>query len=75
VPADVDELITFYRFRDFAHFLDVCELVSDLVRSLEDLVTLVAGLAGDMTVQGTVHAEVTVSFAPDALKRKVACAP
>jgi aminodeoxyfutalosine deaminase len=48
VPADTDQLSAFYRFRDFAHFIDVYELVSDLVRDPEDLVTLVAGLAGDM---------------------------
>lgn len=61
VPADVDELIAFYRFRDFAHFLDVYNLVSDLVRNPEDLVTLVAGLAQDMIAQGTIYAEVTVT--------------
>jgi hypothetical protein len=32
VPADTDQLSAFYRFRDFAHFIDVYELVSDLVR-------------------------------------------
>jgi aminodeoxyfutalosine deaminase len=61
VPADVDELIAFYRFRDFAHFLDVYELVSDLLRTPEDLVTLVEGVAGDMAAQGTIYAEVTVT--------------
>ncbi len=61
VPADADELSAFYKFRDFAHFIDVYQLVSDLVRSPEDLVTLVAGLAGDMTAQGTIYAEVTVT--------------
>ena len=61
VPADAGELAAFYRFRDFAHFLDVYKLVSDLVRSPEDVVTLVAGMAGDMAGQGTVYAEVTVT--------------
>ncbi len=61
VPADVDELMAFFRFRDFAHFLQVYNLVSDLVRSPEDVVTLVDGLAGDMAAQGTVYAEVTVT--------------
>jgi len=28
VPADADELITFYRFRDFAHFLAVLGAVA-----------------------------------------------
>lgn len=53
VPADADELTAFYRFRDFAHFLDVYQLVSDLVRSPEDVVTLVAGMTEDMAGQGT----------------------
>jgi aminodeoxyfutalosine deaminase len=61
VPADVGELSAFYRFRDFAHFLDVYKLVSDVVRGPEDVVTLVAGMAGDMAAQGTVYAEVTVT--------------
>jgi aminodeoxyfutalosine deaminase len=61
VPADVGTLSAFYAFRDFAHFIDVYELVSDLVRSPEDLVTLVTGLAGDMIEQGTLYAEVTVT--------------
>src|ERR1700691_1921269 len=61
VPADAGQLAAFYKFRDFAHFLDVYKLVSDLVRSPEDVVTLVAGMAGDMAAQGTVYAEVTVT--------------
>ena len=61
VPADAGELSAFYRFRDFAHFLDVYRLVSDLVRRPEDVVTLVAGMAEDMARQGTVYAEVTVT--------------
>ena len=61
VPAALGELAAFYRFRDFAHFLDVYELVSDLVRTPEDLVTLVEGLARDMAAQGTIYAEVTVT--------------
>jgi len=61
VPASADELSAFYKFRDFAHFIDVYQLVSDLVRSPEDLVTLVVGLAGDMAAQGTLYAEVTVT--------------
>src|SRR6202050_4754132 len=61
VPADAGQLAAFYKFRDFAHFLDVYKLVSDLVRSPEDVVTLVAGMAEDMAGQGTVYAEVTVT--------------
>jgi aminodeoxyfutalosine deaminase len=61
VPTDVDKLQTFFRFRDFTHFLDVYSAVSDLVRNPADVVTLVDGLAADMTVQGTIYAEVTVT--------------
>lgn len=61
VPADVDELRTFFAFRDFAHFLAVYTAVSTLVRTPEDVVTLVAGLATDMKAQGTAYAEVTVT--------------
>jgi aminodeoxyfutalosine deaminase len=61
VPADAGELSAFYVFRDFNHFIDVYELVSDLVRNPEDLVTLVDGLAADMIAQGTLYAEVTVT--------------
>jgi len=61
VPADASELSAFYTFRDFPHFLDVYKLVSDLVRSPEDVVTLVARMAEDMAGQGTVYAEVTVT--------------
>src|ERR1700733_11978861 len=60
VPADAGELAAFYRFRDFAHFLDVYKLVSDLVRSPEDVVTLVGGMAEDMAGQGKGHRAETV---------------
>lgn len=61
VPADLDGLKAFYEFRDFAHFIEVYTAVSQLVRSPDDIVTLVAGLAGDMRAQGTAYAEVTVT--------------
>jgi aminodeoxyfutalosine deaminase len=59
VPAD--GLREFFAFRDFAHFLRVYTVVSALVRTPGDIVTLVAGLAEDMRAQGTVYAEVTVT--------------
>jgi aminodeoxyfutalosine deaminase len=61
VPADVARLRSFYAFRDFPHFLDVYRAVSGLLRTPDDLVTLVAGLAADMRAQGTRYAEVTVT--------------
>jgi aminodeoxyfutalosine deaminase len=61
VPADVGELRKFFAFRDFAHFLRVYTAVSGLVRTPDDIVTLVRGLAVDMRAQGTAYAEVTVT--------------
>ncbi|HUB40048.1 MAG TPA: adenosine deaminase [Streptosporangiaceae bacterium] len=61
VPADAGELTAFFAFRDFAHFLAVYTAVSNLVRSPEDIVALVSGLAADMRSQGTAYAEVTVT--------------
>jgi aminodeoxyfutalosine deaminase len=61
VPADPARLKAFFAFRDFAHFIQVYTAVSQLVRSPDDIVTLVAGLAADMRAQGTAYAEVTVT--------------
>ena len=61
VPQQTGELIDYFRFRDFSHFLNVYTAVSTLVRSQEDVVILVDGLAADMRAQGTVYAEVTVT--------------
>lgn len=61
VPADASELTALFEFRDFAHFLEVYTAVSDLIRSPEDVVALVFGLAADMRAQGTAYAEVTVT--------------
>jgi aminodeoxyfutalosine deaminase len=61
VPADADQLKKFFAFRDFTHFLRVYTAVSDLIRTPEDVVTLVTGLAADMQAQGTAYAEVTVT--------------
>jgi aminodeoxyfutalosine deaminase len=61
VPADADQLAAFFAFRDFTHFLKVYTAVSELIRTAEDLVTLVTGLAADMRAQGTAYAEVTVT--------------
>jgi aminodeoxyfutalosine deaminase len=61
VPTDPEELRDFYRFRDFAHFLDVYRSVNSLVRTSEDVVTLVDGLAADLAAQNVRYAEVTVT--------------
>lgn len=61
VPAELEALRSFYVFRDFDHFLRVYTAVSNLIRSPEDIVTLVTGLADDLAQQGTPYAEVTVT--------------
>jgi aminodeoxyfutalosine deaminase len=61
VPSDADQLTAFFAFQDFVHFIDVYTAVSGLIRTPEDVVTLVAGLAADMRAQGTAYAEVTVT--------------
>jgi aminodeoxyfutalosine deaminase len=61
VPADADQLMAFFAYRNFAHFLKVYTAVSDLIRTPEDIVSLVTGLAAEMRTQGTGYAEVTVT--------------
>ena len=61
VPADPAGLNEFFAFGGFAHFIEVYTAVSELVRSPDDIVTLVAGLAAGMRAQGTAYAEVTVT--------------
>lgn len=61
VPEDVIELRHFFAFRDFMHFLEVYGAVSSLVREPEDVVTLVRGLASDLSAHGIGYAEVTVT--------------
>ncbi|GAA4007252.1 adenosine deaminase [Allokutzneria multivorans] len=61
VPTDEAQLQDFYVFRDFAHFIDVILAVSALVRTGEDVVTLVTGLARDLAQCTVRYAEVTVT--------------
>jgi aminodeoxyfutalosine deaminase len=61
VPASEEALRRFYAFRDFAHFLDVYTAVTMLVRTPDDVVTIVTGLAGDLDAQVVRYAEVTVT--------------
>jgi aminodeoxyfutalosine deaminase len=59
VPADPDALREFYRFRDFAHFIEVYLAVVDLVRTPEDVRTLTYEVAADMAGQNIRYAELT----------------
>jgi len=64
VPADPAEVAAFYDFRDFAHFLQVYLQVVDLVRTPEDLWTLIYGVGGDLAAQQVRYAELTVTPQP-----------
>lgn len=61
VPADERELRAFYEFRDFPHFAEVYESVSSLVRTPEDVGTLVLGTARDLAAQNVRYVELTVT--------------
>ena len=60
VPIDLDELRSFYEFRDFAHFVEVYLAVVDLVRTPEDIRYLTYEIAREMaTEQQLRYAELT----------------
>ena len=60
VPRTGEKLRDFYEYRDFPHFIDVYEAVTDLVTEQEDLATLVTGVAGDLASQNVRYAEIQV---------------
>ncbi|TQS26179.1 adenosine deaminase [Microbispora sp. KK1-11] len=64
VPADPAQVAAFYDFRDFSHFLQVYPQIVDLVRTPEDLWTLVHGVGGDLAAQQVRYAELTVTPQP-----------
>lgn len=59
VPADPEQLRSFFEFRDFAHFIDVYLAVVDLVRTAEDVRMLTYEVARDMAAQNLRYAELT----------------
>ncbi|MFD0689447.1 adenosine deaminase [Actinomadura fibrosa] len=61
VPVNEHELRAFYTFRDFAHFAEVYLAVADLVRTPEDVATLVLGTARDLAAQNVRYVELTVT--------------
>jgi aminodeoxyfutalosine deaminase len=61
LPTERDALMAFYRFTDFAHFIEVYIAVNRLVRSPDDVRALVIGLARDLGAQQVRYAEVTVT--------------
>jgi aminodeoxyfutalosine deaminase len=73
VPTDPAELEAFYRFRDFAHFIEVYLATVDLLRTPEDIRMLTYEVARDMAGQQVRYAELTVtpftSVRPDDAER------
>ena len=61
VPSDLDELREYYRFRDFAHFIEVYLAVVDLIREPEDVRLLTYEVARDMAAQNVRYAELTLT--------------
>ncbi len=61
VPSDPEELREFYKFRDFAHFIEVYLAVVDLVRDPEDVRLLTYEVARDMAAQNIRYAELTLT--------------
>lgn len=61
VPTDEADLTAFYNFTDFAHFIEVYISVNNLVRSADDVRSLVEGLGRDLVAVGVRYAEVTVT--------------
>jgi aminodeoxyfutalosine deaminase len=64
LPAtDVDGLRQFYRFRDFAHFLDVYVTITDCLRTPEDYQLIAHEFGSDCARQNIRYAEVTFTIA------------
>ncbi|WP_157247616.1 adenosine deaminase [Nonomuraea typhae] len=61
VPVNEEELRAFYTFTDFPHFARVYRAVNSLVRTPEDIATLVVGLARDLGAQNARYAELQVT--------------
>nr|WP_308199253.1 adenosine deaminase [Saccharothrix sp. S26] len=61
VPTDEADLLRFYEFTDFGHFIDVYAAVNDLVTTGDDVAALVLGLAEEQARRNVRYAEVTVS--------------
>jgi aminodeoxyfutalosine deaminase len=61
VPTEPAALEEFYRFRDFAHFIEVYLATVDLVRTPDDVRMLTHEVARDMAGQQIRYAELTVT--------------
>ncbi|MBF6331908.1 adenosine deaminase [Nocardia transvalensis] len=61
VPADPAELGRYFRFTDFAHFIEVYTAVNKLVTSGSDVLALVVDLGAQLAANNVRYAEVTVT--------------
>ncbi|MFJ6699258.1 adenosine deaminase [Streptomyces sp. NPDC091272] len=61
VPGDPAALTEFFKFRDFAHFVQVYLAVVDVIRTPEDVRLLTYEVARDMARQNIRYAELTVT--------------
>lgn len=61
VPTSAADIADWYEFTDFDHFIEVYAKVSSLVRSGEDIATLIAGSAQDLSAQNVRYAEMTIT--------------
>src|SRR5690348_10349807 len=61
VPTEANALAEFYRFTDFAHFLQIYSRVNLLVRTGADVVTLLDGMARQLAASRVRWAEVQVT--------------
>ncbi|HEY5979402.1 MAG TPA: adenosine deaminase [Microlunatus sp.] len=61
VPADPEQLAEYFRFRDFAHFIEIYLSVVDLIRTGEDVRLLTYEVAAEMASQHIRYAELTVT--------------
>jgi aminodeoxyfutalosine deaminase len=64
VPATVGGLREFYVFSDFAHFLNVYRVVSQLLRTPEDIAELVRGVGRNLAAQHVRYVELQVAPYP-----------
>ncbi|MDG4824365.1 adenosine deaminase [Asanoa sp. WMMD1127] len=61
VPTDIDELASYFEFRDFGHFIEVYLSVVDLIREPEDVRILTYEVARELARQQVRYAELTVT--------------
>lgn len=61
VPTDPAELVDYFTFTDFGHFIEVYLSVVDLIRSAEDVRMLTYEVAADLAAQQVRYAELTVT--------------